>query len=102
MIADEKYYMGIMIQRDNQSQRMYLHDVITEKATLSFTTEPTAQDGEGIRDKGHLFITSILQNALIVKYQNDPSVKEDTQQEKAKNNIENLGRKNGESKPSRL
>ena len=67
MIADEKYYMGIMIQRDNQSQRMYLHDVITEKATLSFTTEPTAQDGEGIRDKGHLFITSILQKALSVK-----------------------------------
>ncbi|MBR3894484.1 MAG: hypothetical protein IKJ35_04985 [Clostridia bacterium] len=66
-IAGEKYYMGVMVQRDNQSQRMYLHDVITEKATLSFTTEPTTQNGEGIRDKGHLFITSILQKALNVK-----------------------------------
>ena len=33
---------------------------------MSFTTEPTA-NGEGIRDKGNLFITSILQNALLVK-----------------------------------
>ena len=69
-ISGEKYYMGVMIQRDNQSQRMYLHDVITEKATLSFTTEPTADLGEGIRDKSHLFITSILQNALNVNRQN--------------------------------
>ncbi len=65
-ISGEKYYMGVMIQKDNQSQRMYLHDVIAEKATLSFTTEPTTNDGEGIRDKSHLFITSILQKALNV------------------------------------
>ena len=55
-----------MVQRDNQSNRVYLHDVITEKATLSFNTEPATENGEGIRDKGHLFITSILQNALNV------------------------------------
>ena len=45
---------------------MYLHDVITEKATLSFNTEPTTKNSEGIRDKGHLYITSILQKALKV------------------------------------
>ena len=66
LIQNEKYYMGVMVQRDNQSNRVYLHDVITEKATLSFTTEPATENGEGIRDKGHLFITSILQNALNV------------------------------------
>jgi len=42
------------------------NDVITEKATLSFNTEPATENSEGIRDKGHLFITSILQNALKV------------------------------------
>ena len=66
LIKNEKYYVGVMVQRDNQSNRVYLHDVITEKATLSFTTEPATENGEGIRDKGHLFITSILQNALNV------------------------------------
>lgn len=66
MIGSEKYYVGVMVQKDNQSNRMYLHDLITEKATLSFNTEPTAENGEGIRDKGHLFITSILKNALKV------------------------------------
>ena len=65
-IANEKYYMGVMVQRDHQSNRMYLHDVITEKATLSFNTEPTVDNDEGIRDKGHLYITSILQKALKV------------------------------------
>lgn len=66
-IGEQKYYVGVMVQRDHQSQRMYLHDIIAEEATLSFNTEPTTQKGEGIRDKGHLFITSILQNALSVK-----------------------------------
>ena len=53
--------------KNNQSNRVYLHDVITEKATLSFNTEPTTNSGEGIRDKDHLYITSIIQNALNVK-----------------------------------
>ena len=65
-IATEKFYMGVMVQKDTQSNRMYLHDVITEKATSSFNTEPTTENGEGIRDKGHLYITNILQKALEV------------------------------------
>ena len=40
---------------------------LKEEATLSFTTEPTATGGEGIRDKGYLFMTSILKKALFVK-----------------------------------
>lgn len=66
-IGAEKYYMGVMVQKDNQSNRMYLHDVITEKATSSFSNGANHQNGEGIRDEGHLFITSVLQKALNVK-----------------------------------
>ena len=68
-IGEKNFYMGVMVQKDNQSNRMYLHDVIAEEATSSFTTEPTARKGEGIRDEGHLFITSILQKALNVNIQ---------------------------------
>lgn len=76
-IGNEKYYVGVMVQKDNQSNRMYLHDIITEKATSSFNTEPAAQKSEGIRDEGHLFITSILQKALNVNdsNQNNSTVK---------------------------
>ncbi len=65
-IEEEKYYMGVMVQKDKQSNRMYLHDIITEKATSSFTNGANHQIGEGIRDDSHLFITSVLQKALNV------------------------------------
>ena len=100
-IGDTPYYMGVMLQRDIQTQRLYLHNVAIAKEAPDISQDILLTTGSHEK-KENLFITSILQNALIVKYQNDPSVKEDTQQEKAKNNIENLGRKNGESKPSRL
>lgn len=44
-------------------------------APLSFTTEPTANDGEVLRDKGHLFITSVLQNVLGVNPSAEKSAK---------------------------
>ena len=65
-ITGEKFYMGVMVQKDKQSSRMYLHDVITEKATLSLSNGANRQNSEGIRDEGHLFITSILQKRLNV------------------------------------
>ena len=83
-IDSEKYYMGVMVQKDNQSNRMYLHDVITEKATLSFNTEPTAENSEGIRDNGHLYITSILQNALKINPYNEKISKTESKNEKTK------------------
>ena len=55
-----------MVQKDNQSNRMYLHDVIAEKATSSFSNGANHQNSEGIRDESHLFITSLLQKALNV------------------------------------
>ena len=40
--------------------------VVTEKATLSLSNGANRQNSEGIRDEGHLFITSILQKRLNV------------------------------------
>ena len=84
VIGTEKFYMGVMVQKDNQSNRMYLHDVITEKATTSFTTEPTTHKGEGIRDEGHLFITSILQKALNVNNDGDENLSKQSNDQKSK------------------
>lgn len=62
----EKMYVGVMLQRDPQNQRLYLHDVVTEKESVTganghlITTGPNASDGE-------LYTTDILRNALNVK-----------------------------------
>ena len=62
----ERMYVGVMLQRDPQNQRLYLHDVVTEKEFTTGgnghlnTTGPNAANGE-------LFTTNILRNALNVK-----------------------------------
>lgn len=62
----ERMYVGVMLQRDPQNQRLYLHDVVTEKEFTTGgnghlnTTRPNAANGE-------LFTTDILRNALNVK-----------------------------------
>ena len=62
----ERMYVGVMLQRDPQNQRLYLHDVVTEKEFTTGgnghlnTTGPNATNGE-------LFTTDILRNALNVK-----------------------------------
>lgn len=65
-INAEKMYVGVMLQRDPQTQRLYLHDVVTEKESavqtdghLS-TTGPNGMESE-------LYTTSILHRALQVK-----------------------------------
>lgn len=61
----EKMYVGVMLQRDPQNQRLYLHDVVTEKEFATGgdghlnTTGPNASNGE-------LYTTDILRNALNV------------------------------------
>lgn len=61
----ERMYVGVMLQRDPQNQRLYLHDVVTEKEFTTGgnghlnTTGPNAANGE-------LFTTDILRNALNV------------------------------------
>lgn len=62
----EKMYVGVMLQRDPQTQRLYLHDAVTEK-------EPAAQTDGHLSTTGpngmesELYTTSILHRALQVK-----------------------------------
>lgn len=65
-IGEDSYYMGVMLQRDGQNQRLYLHNVVAEKetATSSVWSLTNRTDDSG---SDSLFITSILQKALDVK-----------------------------------
>lgn len=62
----ERMYVGVMLQRDPQNQRLYLHNVVTEKEFTTGgnghlnTTGPNAANGE-------LYTADILRNALNVK-----------------------------------
>ncbi len=67
-IGGELYYMGIMIQRDKQNQRLYFHNVISEKEMSSFSEADLLTTGALENDK-HLFLYSILQNRLYVNNQ---------------------------------
>ena len=68
-IANERYYMGVMLQRDNQSKRLYLHDVIAEKETALSTDDDLNTTGSP-KDNNNLFLTNILQNVLSVNSNN--------------------------------
>lgn len=65
--ADE-YAMGVMLQRDHQSQRLVLHDVvvINKKETTS-SLETTPSTTEVSKNNDSLYMTTILQRALAVK-----------------------------------
>ncbi len=64
-IGKTKYYMGVMLQRDKESQRLYIHDVITEKEDyLASNGNSVTYETEG--NSKNLFLTSILRNALLV------------------------------------
>lgn len=58
--------MGVMLQRDNNTQRLYLHNVAIEKDTANITKADLLTTSAPEDD--HIFITMILQNALAVKY----------------------------------
>ena len=64
-ISNEKYYLGVMLQRDNKSQRLYAHDVVIEKETSSLRSDNLNTTGSS-QNKGSLYITDILLNALSV------------------------------------
>ena len=63
-ISEADYYMGVMLQRDTQNQRLYLHNVVAIKAeeatTLSQDDSLTNWSDES---DSRLFIRSILQKA---------------------------------------
>lgn len=67
-IGNEDYYMGVMLQRDYHSQRLYLHNVVSIKAEEAKTTSQADSLTNWVYEEdSSLFITSILQNAINVK-----------------------------------
>lgn len=64
-VANEKYFMGVMLLRDSNTQRLYLHDVIMEKET-ELTSKVSLNTTEAIETENNLFMTNILQKVLSV------------------------------------
>lgn len=67
-IGGTPYYMGVMLQRDSQNQRLYIHDVILEKEASASTQEHLSTKGPYSGNK-NLSISSILRKALVVNPQ---------------------------------
>ena len=63
--TDVDYYVGVMLQRDQQSQRLYLHDVVALKNQgQKNKTQTWHQNPDVSRSSSNLDISSILRNAL--------------------------------------
>ena len=77
-IGETPYIMGVMLQRDDQHKRLYLHDVVIEKEASDFSQDDLVSTGSS--ESENLFTTSILQKVLNVKQQriNNLPVGEDT------------------------
>ena len=60
--------MGVMLQRDDRNQRLYLHNVAIEKEAVDATTGILVTTGR-VEANDRFFTTSILQNAINVKYE---------------------------------
>ena len=58
--------MGVMLQRDSQTQYLYLHNVVAEKEAPESSKTHLLTSGVK-EDNEHLFIISILQKAIDVK-----------------------------------
>lgn len=62
----EKMYTAVMLQRDPQTQRLYLHDAITEKELDIRGTEHLKTHRGSDTTNSELYTTDILRNALNV------------------------------------
>lgn len=67
-IGKTPYIMGVMLQRDSQYQRLYLHDVVVEKEVPDSSQDDLVSTGSSEKNE-NLFMTSILQKVLDVKKQ---------------------------------
>ena len=63
----EKMYTAVMLQRDPQTQRLYLHDAITEKELGIRGTEHLKTHRGSDTTNSELYTADILRNALNVK-----------------------------------
>ena len=74
IIGNEDYYMGVMLQRDTQNQRLYLHNVVSIKSKeATKSSQDNSLTNWSDEDNSRLFITSILQKALNVKNESQKS-----------------------------
>lgn len=64
--------MGVMLQSDIKNQRLYLHNVVIEEEASEISRADLLTTGADENNE-YLFVTSILHNALAVKYQNKSS-----------------------------
>ena len=68
-IGADGYYMGVMLQRDTQNQRLYLHNVVSIKIEeTKFTSQDDSLTNWSDEENPRLFITSILKNVINVKF----------------------------------
>lgn len=65
-IGKDTYYMGVMLLRDSNTQRLYLHDVVIEKEVSDLLTGYPSTLGTDKRKK-NLSISSLLDEILFVK-----------------------------------
>ncbi|MBO5110533.1 MAG: hypothetical protein J6D21_07440 [Clostridia bacterium] len=89
-IGKEEYYMGVMLQRDAQNQRLYLHSVLSlsteEEATVSSQVGRVTNGTH--EDDNHLFMPSILQKAVDVKRNLKKSSVKESRKPKSQTSVE--------------
>ena len=76
-IGETEYYMGVMLQRDKHSQRLYLHNVASvqiEKEAITSSQDDSLTNWSD-EDDSRLFTTIILQDAIKVKLNNQKNEK---------------------------
>ena len=66
-IGETPYYMGVMLQRDQKNQRLYLHNVAIIKEEALVPSQDNSLTNWSDDGNERLFITSILQRAINVK-----------------------------------
>ena len=65
-ISGIPYFMGVMIQRDSNTNRLYLHDVVIKKEASEYQTEHLNTTGPV--ETENLFMTEVLEKAISVGY----------------------------------
>ena len=65
-IANKPFYMGVMIQRDSNTNQLYLHDVVIKKEASEYQTKHLNTTGSV--DTENLLMTEVLEKAISVGY----------------------------------
>ena len=65
-IANVPFFMGVMIQKDSNTNRLYLHDVVIKKEASDYQTEHLNTTGPV--ETENLFMTEVLEKAISVGY----------------------------------